>query len=93
VWKEDAVGGNSDAGGDHVEPQGHGPAGLIYRQGNTQKGESEQQPVEIAITMSPAKIMRAAPRSDTAIDKIQCAIEHGRPRHQDHAWADRDQAQ
>ena len=30
---------------------------------------------------------------DTAVDEVERAIEHMRPGHQDHAWADRDQAQ
>ena len=42
--KEDTVGCNGDTGGDDVLPQGHGPAGLIDRQGDAEEREPKQQP-------------------------------------------------
>jgi hypothetical protein len=41
--EEDAVGGNSDAGGNYVEPKGHCSAGLAHRQGDVEKAQSEEQ--------------------------------------------------
>src|SRR6267378_5850137 len=41
--EEDAVSGNSDPGGDHVEPEGHSSAGLAHRRGNAEKAQSKEE--------------------------------------------------
>jgi hypothetical protein len=89
AWKRIAVSGHRNAGRDHVEPQGHGSAGIIYGQGNAQGGEPEQQ----SGRDEPGVDHAGSAETHTSLDKIECAIEDGGAAHQDHAGANRDQAQ
>ena len=91
--KEDAVGGDGNAGGDDVLPQGHCPAGLIDRQRDAKERQSEQQSCRDRQN-DEARIDQAGrAKVHTAPDEIQCAIEYMRPGHQDHARTYRDKTQ
>ena len=91
--KEDAVGGDSDAGGDRVEPQGTTLPASSTSKETPRSASPSSSPAEIAMTMSPREGYAAGAEMNTAIDEIQRAIKDRWARHEDHAWADGDQAQ
>src|SRR5262249_7739682 len=93
-WGEEAaVSWDGDAGGDHVLPQRDGPGGFIDRQGDAEQRQAKQQSRRDRHDDKSRVYQPGGAKMDAAIDEIERAIEHVWPWHQDHAWADRNQAQ
>ena len=91
--EKDTVGRDGDTGSDHVLPQRDGPAGLIDRQRDAEQRQAEQQARRDRHDDEPCIGQARGAEMDAAIDEVERAIEDVRPRHQDHARADRDQPQ
>jgi hypothetical protein len=79
VEKKDAVGGDSDAGGDHVLRQGHGSTRLIDRQGDAEKGQSKQQPRRDHHDHEPRINQAGGAKMDSALDEVQRTAKQMRP--------------
>ena len=91
--KKTAVAGHRDSRRDDVMPQGDGPPRRIDRQRDAEQRQAQQQAGRDRDHDEAGIKQTGGAEMDTAADEVKGPIEDVRPRHQNHAWADRDEAQ